>query len=258
MTDEELNAQTDRPPPTGANGWNHEEDAELMRAGRERDLVEIGTSATPIAVELPQVAIFNQGGRQSCAARALIGAAWVRAITQGVVKARPFSWRWLWRFGRTSLDNVGMSFSRALAVFEEYGCPAAEHWPDDDANSDAADDDDPPPAASRHAWDQRGAKFRFRPLSGSAEVRQAIVAGLPVVVGFLARYGGPHAVVIVGYDTSGPRESWTATIRHSWGEDMFDHGYERIPLDAVDGPDCIGLIACDWVPSPSEDFSEVA
>ena len=220
-------------------GWDAAGDQALCRAGVRRDLVEYAQNTTlPDAVELPRVPVFDQA-ESSCVARALVGAAWIRARVQGSVET-VFSWRWPWWYGRRDPEvDSGMSFEAAIAALDERGWCADSWYPDDGG---------PPLEAARHAYDQRGL-VALRPLAGPYDLRVAIASGYPVIAGFLSRYGGPHAVVIVGYDS----QAWACTVRNSWGDGWGNGGYETMNLDVIaDDSETLALWAVEWAPTASE------
>jgi hypothetical protein len=200
----------------------------------------------PSRVMLPETPTLDQGQAGTCAACICDGAL-IRAHVQGTVGPRLWSRLWAYWYGRvdTTID-AGMQFSNVVNAINMLGLPAEEHWP-----YDAAKVFDPPPLmAAQHAFDQRG-KFKFHPLRGSRECMAALAIGRPIVAGFRALFGAPHAVLLVGYETTNDGVSFC--LKNSWGEDFGENGYVWVSGDTIDD-DQIGLWACDWTPSASEDL----
>jgi hypothetical protein len=199
----------------------------------------------PSSVMLPETPTLDQGAASSCAACICDGAL-IHAHVQGTQSPRLWSRLWAYWYGRADvMVDAGMQFSRVVSAIESFGLPAEDHWP-----YDAAKVFDPPPLlAAQHAFDQRG-KFKFHPLVRARECMAALAHGCPVVAGFRHTFGGPHAVLLVGYDTS--TEGVSFRVKNSWGEDFGEGGYVWLSGDTIDD-DNIGLWACDWTPSPSED-----
>jgi hypothetical protein len=136
-----------------------------------------------------------------------------------------------------------MTLSAAFGVLRDYGCPSEEWCPYPLAGA-------PPDEATRHSRDQAGG-FGARPVYGSLEAMRALSLGYPLVLGTVARHGGPHATVIGGYD----ERRGVFREDNSWGDSWGIDGYGEIAIPALDSDYVLGLWAVTWSPSPSEDYA---
>ena len=196
------------------------------------------------SVDLARPPIRDQGAYPSCVAFALSRALHIRALEQRTVDARPYAPSWLWWHGRRDPHlETGMTLSAAFGVLRDIGAPSEEWCPYPLAVA-------PPDEASQHAYDQRGG-FGARPVYGSLEAMRALSLGYPLVLGTVARHGGPHATVIGGYDDA------LGVFRedNSWGTSWGVDGYGEVDIRALDSDDVLGLWAVTWSPSPSEDYA---
>jgi hypothetical protein len=200
----------------------------------------------PPSVRLPTTPVLDQGAASTCLANAICDGVLVKARIQGVHKARLFSRLWLYLHARADVTvDSGIAFSAAVNALAMRGAPAEEHWPYYAEGVFSM----PPFEAAQHAWSEAG-KFKFHTLATAEQACAAMAQACPVVAGFGSTFGGPHAVLLVGYerDTDGLH----VLVKNSWGEHFGDGGYVWLSAETLDN-DCIGLLAVDWAPSPTED-----
>lgn len=200
----------------------------------------------PPSVRLPTTPVLDQGASSTCLAQAICDGVLVKAKIQGVHKARLFARLWVYLHARPdpSID-AGISFSAAVNALTMRGAPAEEHWPfDPDQVTSPA-----PIEAGQHAWSEVG-KFKFHPLDSVESAAASLAQACPVVLGLGTLFGGPHAVLIVGYEYR-DGELWFL-IKNSWGVSYGEGGYVWISARAIDD-DRIGLLGVQWAPSPTED-----
>lgn len=203
-------------------------------------------AAIPLSVRLPTTPVLDQGAASTCLANAICDGVLVKARIQGVHNARLFSRLWLYLHARADVTvDAGIAFSAAVNALAERGAPAEDHWPYSPDSVFAM----PPFEAAQHAWSEAG-KFRFHPLASAQDAAAAMARACPVVAGFRTLFGGPHAVLLVGYEIE--TDGLHLLVKNSWGPDFGDGGYVWIHADQLDA-DCIGLLAVDWAPSPTED-----
>lgn len=200
----------------------------------------------PLSVRLPVTPVLDQGAASTCLAQAVCDGVLVKARIQGTHKARLFSRLWLYRHARADVTvDAGISFSAAVSALATRGAPAEEHWPYYPEGVFSK----PPFEAAQHAWSEIG-KFRFHALSSAQDAAAALAQACPVVAGFRSMFGGPHAVLLVGYEIES--DGLHLLVKNSWGTDFGEGGYIWVHADQLDA-DCIGLLAVDWAPSPTED-----
>lgn len=200
----------------------------------------------PPSVRLPTTPVLDQGAASTCLAQAICDGVLVRARIQGVHTPRLFSRLWLYLHARADVTvDSGIAFSAAVNALAMRGAPAEEHWPYSPEGVFSM----PPFAAAQHAWSEAG-KFRFHALSSAEQSAAAMAQACPVVAGFATLFGGPHAVLLVGYEVE--QDGLHLLAKNSWGDEFGEGGYVWIHADQLDA-DCIGLLAVDWAPSPTED-----
>ena len=203
-------------------------------------------SAIPLSVRHPVTPVLDQGQTSTCLVQAGLDRVLCKARIQGVHKARLFSIPWVYRQARANVDvEAGISFSAFVNALAEHGAPAAEHWPFDPDRIN----DSPPIEAGQKAWSECG-KFKFHSLGNAQDAAAALAQSCPVIAGFATLFGGPHAVGLAGYEIES--DGLHLLVKNSWGESFGDGGYIWVHADQLDA-DCIGLLAVDWAPSPTED-----
>lgn len=227
------------------------------RYGRVEDAYDprdvlLSPAAVVGAVSLPPVISlrgklppsFNQGDLGSCTGNALAGAA-LFAELQAASAPVPDPSRLFIYYGERVIEGTvgqddGAQIRDGAKVLARSGVCSEDLWPYDTTKFA----DRPSAPAFADALKHRATAYNRVPRE---EVRQALFAGHPVVLGFtvyesfesqqvastgimpMPSHGekvlGGHAVLAVGYDDHQQRYE----IRNSWGPDWGDHGHFWMP-----------------------------
>lgn len=237
--------------------------------------------ALPLHVSLRNliISILNQGGLGSCVTNA-IAQAWRAALIRAGI-ADPFlaSRLFLYYFARaisgSTQRDAGTYIRAGFDVIRKLGAPKEEVWPySDDLNTFRTM---PPSIAVWAAHDQCASVGYYRITEEGADrinvIQQALAAGYLVVFGTqvsnrfqawrkeyppLTIPGGTeailggHALLIVGYDASGPEIVFE--ILNSWGPEYGDKGYTQFAAEYIAWEGSQDF----WIVEALPNFSEAA
>lgn len=196
--------------------------------------------------------IYDQGDLGSCTANAIAAGLRLQAGAQGLADLDPAR-LWIYYQERviegTVSEDAGAELRDGLKVVAQLGWPAEADWPYDVARFAEA----PSAQSDTDASADLATKY-MRVTTSTSSLKQALAAGLAVIVGFdvyasfesdpVAVSGtvplpvpgeqllGGHAVLCVGYDDGVKR----FLCRNSWSEGWGAKGYFTMPYAYLGSP----------------------
>lgn len=218
-------------------------------------VVDLPEKVEPLA-QLPPAAY--QGQRNTCVAFTL--AACYQVLSRDPTDLSEQFFYWVCKSRDNIRGDVGTNPLLAAQILQEVGICSEATWPYRPAPVDHANPghEPPPEAAFVEAKRRRITSFRQLPAKGVAQIKQALAAGHPVLIGLPIweswtsggqarrlgklraplpgeRRGGGHAMCLLGYrdDENAPGGGYFI-VRNSWGSDW-----------AKDNPDGPGYC---WAP----------
>jgi C1A family cysteine protease len=209
---------------------------EMLRADAPPPVVDLRALCSPVE---------NQGQVGSCAANAMVGALEYhqrRNRAPLIDLSRLYVYYNARQMAGNENEDTGTFISHVMASVMAHGACEERVWPYIESQWPVR----PTPAAYANAQNFSAVQYARVPLGPAC--LHAVASGLPVVFGVMlpSSYydeanvtgqmpvpganapppGGGHAMLIVGYDLAA--ETWL--VRNSWGAEVFDGGYLRIPF----------------------------
>jgi C1A family cysteine protease len=191
--------------------------------------------------------VFDQGQLGSCTANAIAGALEYEEARQGLKTHRLSRLFIYWNernIEGTTDSDAGAAIRDGIKSVGKLGAPVETLWPYNPDHFTWK-----PSKASYAEAIKHEALTYARVAQAATTLQTALASGYAVVFGFtvyesfessaVAANGlvpmpskgeqvlGGHAVVLVGYDTTGGAISWE--VRNSWGPDWGDQGYAWFP-----------------------------